>query len=184
MSHLKVRTVPSPVNPSRHYHEYNILFANSVDFGTKDAEKSMIVMHSVGARSRVQLKLDLERKELDIQFPLEVDDNMRKFRFRLPIAQLSHVYRSVTSVEGQTSLIIPFDSPPQFFIQKLEGEKLTNGGTHTSFSPKEKLWQDWNTWFRETDVVGTTLKRSLQKTALMNHKDTAIIDIGKSLNNI
>jgi RNA-dependent RNA polymerase len=176
-----VRTVPSPVDPRKHYHEINILSANTVDFGIRDGPSSMIAMHTVAAHGNVQLMLNLERKELDVQFPLKVDGRTRNFRFRLPFALLARVYKSAEHTPGQTSLIIPFDSPPQFFIQKYDGEKATNGVTHTSFSRKEKFWSDWNTWFRETDVVDGRLKKSLQETPLMNHKDTAIIDIGKSL---
>ena len=176
-----VRTVPSPVNPSKHYHEFNILFANSISFGTNDAELSMIAMHTVEADGRVRLMLNLDRKELDIQFPLEVGGKMRNLRFRLPIALLSHIYKDANQGPGQTALIIPFNSPPQFFIRKAEGEKLTNGELHTSFSSNERLWNEWNAWFRETDVVNGSFKQTLQHMPLMNHKDTAIIDIGKSL---
>jgi RNA-dependent RNA polymerase len=175
------RTVPSPINPSKRYQERNILFANSVDFGTQDAEKSLIKMHSVHAPGRVQLMLNLDRKELDIQFPLQIGTETRKFRFRLPFALLSHVYKDAKHVRGQTALIIPFGSPPQFFKQKLEGERLIDGRTHTSFSTKNRFWNEWNTWFRETDIVDTSLKKSLQGMPLMTHKNNAIIDIGKSL---
>lgn len=175
-----VRTVPSPVHPIRNYPEFNILFANSVDFGIKDAESSMISMHTIEARGRVQLKLDLDRKELSVQFPLKVNGNARNFRFELPIARLSHVYKRVGNLPGQASLIIPFDLSPRFFMQMIEGEEMTNGNRHTSFSVRDRLWVDWNTWFRETDVLDIKLKKSLQDTALMNHKDDAIIDIGMS----
>lgn len=177
----RVRTVPSPVNPSKHYPEFNILFANSIDFGTRDADMSMIVMHTTQARGKVQLRLDLDRKELDIQFPMSLGKNMRKFRFRLPIARLLDIYKDAKQLSGEMALIIPFDSPPQFFFQKYEGEYLINGGQHTSFSSKETKWNDWNTWFRETDVVETATRARLRGLPLMDRKDTAIIDIGKSL---
>jgi RNA-dependent RNA polymerase len=174
----QARTVPSPVNPSRHYSKLNIIYANSLDFGIKDEESSMITMHTVAAHGKVRLMLNLERKELDVQFPTRLDDRVRQFRFRLPFALLAQIYKSTAHPKGQTSLIIPFDSPPQFFIQKYEGEKLPSGQTHTSFSPKERSWIDWNTWFRETDVVADQLKQKLRGTPLMNHKDQATIDIG------
>jgi RNA-dependent RNA polymerase len=176
-----VRTVPSPVDPSKHYYEFNVLSANSVDFGTKDAATSMIAMYNVQARGEVRLTLDLDRKGLDIQFPLTMDGMIRNCRFRLPIALLSHIYKVAHHLSDQTALIIPFDSPPQFFIQRYEGEEMKNDRVHTSFSTKDKLWVDWNTWYRETDMIDTGLKRSLQEMPLMNHKGSAIIDIGKFL---
>jgi RNA-dependent RNA polymerase len=178
---LRLYTVPSPINPSKRYPERNILFANSVDFGTHDAEKSLIKMRTVHAPGRIQLMLNLERKELDIQFPLEVGDKLRKFRFRLPIALLSHIYKDANCDHEHTALIIPFGSAPQFFIQKFEGEQLIDDRTHTSFSTKENPWIDWYTWFRETDVVDPDLKKSRQAMPIMARKDNAIIDIGRSL---
>ena len=177
--HSEVFTLPSPVNPSKKYFEFNILYGNSIEFGTADSNRSMIVMHTARGRGQVQITLNLDRKELDIQFPQKVGDEMRKFRFRLPIALLSHIYKDTKCAPQQTALIIPFESPPQFFIQRHEGERLTDGKIHTSFSTKERRWTDWNTWFRETDVVDAGRKKILQDMPLMNHKDTAVIDIGK-----
>jgi RNA-dependent RNA polymerase len=177
-------TVPSPVNPLKQYPERNILYANSVDFGTQDADKSLIKMRTVYAPGQVQLMLNLDRKEIDVQFPLKVGndstDKLRKFRFRLPIALLSHIYKDANCDHKQTALIIPFGSAPQFFTKKFEGERLIDGRTHTSFSAKETPWIDWYTWFRETDVVDPDLKKSQQATPIMAHKENAIIDIGKS----
>jgi len=175
----QVRTVPSPVDRTRHYSEFNIIFANSLDFGVRDDNSSMIAMHTVATQAQVQLMLNLDRKELDIQFPLALDGKTRMFRFRLPFALLAHIYKSTNRPKNQTSLIIPFEAPPQFFIQMYEGEKLPGSQTHTSHSPKERNWISWNTWNRETDVVTARLKQSLRNTPLMNHKDKAMIDIGK-----
>jgi RNA-dependent RNA polymerase len=175
-----VRTLPSPVDPTKHYYENNTLIANSIEFGTTDAKMSMISMHMAQARGQVRLKLDLKRKELGIQFPQQIGMEMREYRFELPIALLSNIYKDINCAQGQTAIIIPFESPPRFFVRKHEGEVLMNGNEHTSFSANEKIWNDWNTWFRETDVVETGLKRSQQEMPLMNHKDKTVIDIGKS----
>ncbi|KAE8824620.1 hypothetical protein PTNB85_09384 [Pyrenophora teres f. teres] len=174
-------TVPSPVNTAKRYFEYNILPAKSIEFGTRISDQTMICMYTVQSPKGIQMGLDLNRKELDIQFPLYLFNEVRKYRFRLPIALLSHVYRVNDKTTGQPTLIIPFDSPPQFYVQKKEGEGLGDGRTHTSFSNKEKAWNDWNTWFRETDIVSAKDKKKLKQLPLMNHKDATIIDIGKYL---
>jgi RNA-dependent RNA polymerase len=174
-----VRTVPSPVNPSKHYHEYNIVYANSIDFGVRNANMSMIVMQTVQARGSIRVMLNLDRKELDIQFPLKLGNDTRRLRFRLPIALISHVYRVEDTDRSQTDLIIPFESAPQFFMQKYEGEDLGDRGRFTSFSHKEKSWIDWNTWFRETDVIDQGFRRTLDALPLMDPKGKATIDIGE-----
>jgi RNA-dependent RNA polymerase len=173
------RTVRSPVSPEKHYRERSTLLANSVDFGVTDADKSIIVMHTARAREKIQLMLNLDRKEIDIRFPQKVGDKIRNVRFRLPIALMSHIYKQAHGTSNQTALIIPFETPPQFFIQRYENECLMNGQIHTSFSTKVKLWTEWDTWFRETDVVDADAKKNLQGVPLMNSKDTTIIDLGK-----
>ncbi|KAF1947306.1 RdRP-domain-containing protein [Clathrospora elynae] len=174
-----VTTIPRPVNPAKTYYEFNIIPANAIDFGIRIADKSMIAMRTVKSKEGIQMMLNLNRKELDIQFPLNIDREMRKFRFRLPISFLSHIYKVSDKATGHPTLIIPFDSPPQFFIQKKEDEELSDGRRHTSFSRKEKSWIDWSTWFRETDVISGMMRTGLAQAPLMNHKDTAIIDIGR-----
>ncbi|KAF2030357.1 RdRP-domain-containing protein [Setomelanomma holmii] len=176
-----VRTVPSPLNPSKQYYEFNILFGNSIDFGTRDADMSMIAMHTTQSHKKIQVKLDLSRKELDVQFPVRLGNLVRRLRFQLPIALLSHIYlcKDPNRSPKESALIIPFDSPPQFYTQKIEGEDLIEGGRHTSFSTRERKWNDWNTWFRETNVVDAAAKQRLRKMPLMNDEDAAIIDIGR-----
>ncbi|KAH7078823.1 RNA dependent RNA polymerase-domain-containing protein [Paraphoma chrysanthemicola] len=176
---IRLNSVPSPVDPATQYPELNIIYANSIDFGTRDAEMSMILMHTTQAPGKVQLKLDLDRKELDVQFPVTLGKDKRRLRFNLPIARLSHIYTESNETSGETAFIIPFDSPPRFLVQKHEGEYLMKGGRHTSFSNRDKKWTDWNTWFRETDVVESAARKKLQDLPLSDRKDDAIIDIGR-----
>lgn len=174
-----IATVPSPINPRKRYYEYNAMPAQSISFGIDIADKSMLTMHTVQSYRGIQVTLNLTRKELDVQFPLKIDNTVRKFKFKLPIALLSNIYKVFDQATGQPTLIIPFGNPPQFFVQKNEGEILPDGRKHTSFSKKENFWTDWNTLFRETDVVDGRSRQCLQNLPLMEHKDTAIVDIGK-----
>ncbi|KAJ4374237.1 hypothetical protein N0V83_002978 [Neocucurbitaria cava] len=174
-----VNTIASPVTPTKRYHEYNILSANSLDFGVRTADTTMIAMRTLESHGRIQLTLNLKRKELDIQFPLQVGNQTRKCRFRLPISLLSNIYKGSDPNSSQFTLIIPCNSPPQFFTQKNEGEKLVDGRNHTSFSDNERIWNDWDTWYRETSVVDNVVRRKLEISPVMNHSDEAIIDIGR-----
>lgn len=176
-------TIASPVNPAKEYFEFNILYANSIEFGVKTADMTMVSMHTVDTPGKVQLMLSLKRKELDIQFPLTIRDEnsnkkSRKFRFRLPISLLSHVYKVQNKNPNEISLIIPFNSPPQFFMQRNEDELMDNGVVHTSFSDRERSWNDWGTWYRETDIIDDATRKQAKNEPLMSHKDKAIIDIG------
>ncbi|CAO2657263.1 Nn.00g033890.m01.CDS01 [Neocucurbitaria sp. VM-36] len=174
-----ITTIASPVNPAKQYYEFNILQANSLDFGVRIADTAMIAMRTVESYGRVQLTLNLKRKELDIQFPFKISNRMRRYRFRLPVSLLSNIYKVPNMDSDQISLIIPFDSPPQFFNQMKEGEKIGDDRNHTSFSAKEKIWNDWDTWHRETQVIDDVLRSNLKVLPVMNQKDKAIIDIGQ-----
>jgi RNA-dependent RNA polymerase len=168
-----VPTVPSPINPSKNHPEVNILNAKSLDFGVNVAEMKLATMHSV-ENDNIKVTLNLKRKELDIQFPLTIDGANRSLRFRLPISQLSQVHKVDNDSGTESSLIIPFESSPQFFVQKKPSRD-----DDQLFPAKERNWNDWSTWYRETDVVDDRTRTLLQMIPVMNHKNSAIIDIGK-----
>ncbi|EUC47688.1 hypothetical protein COCMIDRAFT_24397 [Bipolaris oryzae ATCC 44560] len=175
-------TIPSPTNTAKKYYEFTILSAKRIEFGARVSEKAMIAMRTVEppAKDGVQVTLNLKRKELDILFSLRIPINnqMRKFRFSLPISLISHIYKTKDST-GQPSLVIPFDSTPCFYMQRNEGENLGDGRKQTSFSRTDKIWSDWDTWYRVTDIVDGAIRATLRRTPVMNHRDTAIIDIGR-----
>ncbi|KAJ6200018.1 RNA dependent RNA polymerase-domain-containing protein [Bipolaris maydis] len=127
--------------------------------------------------------LNVKRKQLDVLFSLRipVDDQMRKFRFPLPISLISYIYKTKDNT-GQPSLVIPFDSTPCFYMQKIEGEDLGDGRKQPSFSRTNKIWSDWDTWYRVTDIVDGAIRAVLRPTPVMNYRDTAIIDIGRWTN--
>lgn len=172
-----VKTVLSPVDPKKQLYEHNIVFPTSLSFGIQDGEKSIIVMESVQSRDELQVNLNLTRKELDIQFPFHVAGRDRKLKFRLPIAHLPMIHK--TNMDKVISLHIPFNTAPQFFVQKIEGEALIEGDTHTSFFENENRWTEWNTWFRTTDIVDDSLQNRLKDLPLMHYKDHALLDIGQ-----
>ena len=167
-------TIPSPVNPATQYQELNILFANSIDFGVRTGQTSLMSMREVHAKGKVQIMLNLKRKELDIQFPQTIDDQTHNFCFRLPISRLSHIHKTQDGT-GSTFLFIPFDRPPQFFVQK-----KPSTDDDVLFPTKNHTWHVRSTWFRETDVVNGGMRRQMQELPLMDHKGSAIIDIGKN----
>ncbi|KAF2867202.1 RNA dependent RNA polymerase-domain-containing protein [Massariosphaeria phaeospora] len=166
-------TIKSPLNPGKNYNEFNIINGNTIDFGIRVAETTMMVMHSVNAPNNVRMTLNLQRKEIDVHFPLSLGGETRKVRFRLPISLLQHIDKSINRSTGQCTLAIPFDSPPQFFMQ-LEETAISN-----SCKSSDRIWLDWYSWNRQTDIVTSPNRAALQSQPLMSHKDTAVIDIGR-----
>lgn len=166
-------TVSSPVNPLVKYQETNILYANTASFGMQTGDKSLVSMHEVRATGQVQVKLNLRRKEIEIQLPLTIDHENDMFSFRLPISQLSSIHKTEDG-RISSSLIIPFNRPPQFFKHK----KLSK--EHDGlFSTKDRTWSLWNMMFRETDVVDGRTRTDMLTLPLSDGRGSAVIDIGK-----
>ncbi|KAF1958751.1 RdRP-domain-containing protein [Byssothecium circinans] len=164
--------VLSPVVSTKHYFEDNVLYADSIDFGIILAEKTLHVMRSADAYKEVKVTLSLgERKELDVQFPLMIDDSFRKLRFRLPLSLANLLFMVKNTKTGGYDLIIPFESPPQFFMQAKDISK--------TFGENDRIWLDWYSWYRQTDVVNAATAERLRSIPVMNHKDETIIDIGR-----
>jgi RNA-dependent RNA polymerase len=168
-------TVASPVHARKRYFEANTFLADILDFGTRTAQDESINMHTVQTKSRVQMTLDLKRKEIDIRFPLHFENSKDYYRFRMPFSLLSNIYRVVKEDTDQVALIIPFDNSPQFFVQKTP----IKGDDDSAFPPNDLRWTDWNTWFRETDVVDGPTRKQMKLQPLTNHRESAIIDIGQ-----
>ncbi|PVI06539.1 RdRP-domain-containing protein [Periconia macrospinosa] len=166
--------VQSPVNPNRKYHEANIMFANSIDFGITLAEHTLDIMRTVEASQSIQVTLSLgDRKELDFQFPFTIDGLVRQLRFRLPLSLVERVFRIETPEVGKCSLVIPFNSPPQFFLQSKAK------GIFNTFNGKDRVWLDWNTWYRQTDITDAKTSERLKNMPVMNHYNEVIVDIGR-----
>jgi RNA-dependent RNA polymerase len=70
--------------------------------------------------------------------------------------------------------MIPFESPPQFYIQAKAKEDIAK-----TFRPSDKIWIDWNTWYRQTEVVNRATRDNLEHEPLKHLKGAAIIDIGR-----
>jgi RNA-dependent RNA polymerase len=168
-------TVASPVNPRKRYFEVNTFFADTLGFGTRTAQDASINMYTVQTKSRIQMTLDLKRKEIDIRFPLLIENSKSNLRFRMPFSLLSNIYRVVEEDTDEIALIIPFDNSPQFFVQKTP----TDSDDESAFSSNDLRWVDWNTWFRETDIVSGPTRKQMALKPLSNYRESAIIDIGQ-----
>ncbi|KAF2691528.1 RdRP-domain-containing protein [Lentithecium fluviatile CBS 122367] len=174
LSHIRLYPVLSPVNPTKKYHEFNVLYANSIDFGVTVADKAVSVMQTLHACNDVRVTLSLrDRKELDFQFPCMIDGDSRKLRFRLPLSLVGVIYQVNDKETGQCTLIIPYETPPQFFMQ------IKANSISKTCNPNERTWIDWYTWYRQTDIVHRATRSRLETIPVMTHTDGAIIDIGR-----
>ena len=177
---LDYKKYPSPVRPGRLYNELTSFIVDSLDFGFMLDETTMMKMQTTNTSDDVHVVLNLRRKQVDVRFSFQLDPSSpqgpgatRKCRFRMPISQLHRVFESNTA-NGQRELVIPFNAAPQFYMQ---AEDLA--ATHSKGS---KLWSDWPSWSRQTDVVAKDARRRIESQPVQPHKDSALIDLGKASN--
>ncbi|KAF1995768.1 RdRP-domain-containing protein, partial [Amniculicola lignicola CBS 123094] len=170
----------SPVNRTKEYSEFTLLFADSISFGSTIANKKMAVMHTIESKQQVQLGLNLREKELDVRFRLSIKGKVRRYRFCLPISLLEHIYKVPGDSDSRTNIIIPFDSPPKFYMHA-EGIRQENGKSEIekTFKPSDRVWSDWNAWYRQTDILTEDSEMVVKNLPLTPLKGQAIIDIGQ-----
>lgn len=93
---------------------------------------------------------------------------LRDYRYRIPIAQLTHICR-IPDIQGRAAFAIPLQSPPLCY-RKLQNPVST-------FSGSDTRWNSRDTWYRQTDIVANP--RDLVSLPITLNKPRAMIDIGK-----
>lgn len=99
---------------------------------------------------------------------LNTHNRINKYRFEIPFGQLKSIQRLELSNEV-FALIISLDSPPQYFRKRQDD--------HAAHSNETSSWSEYDTWYRQTDLVYDPYKLQRAKVAL--HKEAPVIDIGR-----
>ncbi|TAQ83496.1 hypothetical protein B7494_g8180 [Chlorociboria aeruginascens] len=180
--------IQSPIKKSIWYPEKMTIHPQYLNFGHMLDPNSMMVMYELDANlGPMSFTVDLIRNRLLTNFkipiidprsqgPTDFTDNdpighydrVNRYMFTIPFGQLETIYR-VDQGDGWYSLIITLDSPPQFFRKREEVEE-----THSN---ETRLWTDFDTWYRQTDIVYNPLR--LHKAPIALHKERPLIDIGR-----
>ena len=180
--------VRSPINKTIEYDEKMNLIPSALHFGVMLDPESLMTMQSLTAipGDELSLVVDLVRLRLVATFTVEFKDprsqwdtnyvskskiseydRKNKFMFQIPFAQLKKIYR-VDLNNSMIALVISLDSPPSFF-RKREDEKSCH-------SNENLLWSEFDSWYRQTDIVYDPFKLVNATVAL--HKEQPVIDIG------
>ncbi|KAI9841292.1 MAG: hypothetical protein M1837_000778 [Sclerophora amabilis] len=173
------------------------LAPESLDFGIMYDPSTMMVMHEnrVSKDVGISFELNLERRRIDVCFDLRVIDprdkgsqlaelpidlkkrhlvgglnRMEKYRFRIPFDQLDKV-QEIEHADGRQGILMSLDTPPSFY-RKAVGSSLIS-----SHDPQATFWTEWDTWFRQTDLVYEPLE--LRHARLTLRKARPVIDIGR-----
>ncbi|TKA64867.1 hypothetical protein B0A49_07587 [Cryomyces minteri] len=178
MSKRQSKPYPSITNPEQSFPERTRLIADTLGFGFMHNETTIVVRKTVQPMQDkpIQFTLDLFRKEIDIRFDLHLRENSDEsnklrphaYRVRVPLEQMKYVYE-MTDGPDRRILIIPLDSPPNFY------RKASNiDATHEAGS---KWWNENVTWMRQTDIVHD--RDRLRSAPLSLRKEDPLVDIGR-----
>lgn len=132
---------------------------------------------------RISLQLNLKFKELNIEFPLSIQDWRRRnpqtaenfgdgdrddiFRISIPLHQLDRIHVGHNNAET-FAVNLSLDSPPRVFRK---------ADVSNPSDPLENFWQAKSVWFRQTDVVYH--RDSLRKFPTTLQKFDPVVDLGR-----
>lgn len=177
--------IQSPIKKWKFYQARMKLKASAIHFGLMIDPNSMMPLYSIMPGPNTQydtsLFVDLVRNRIVANFTAEFHDSQHptdfdranKYMFNLPFSQLTTIRRIELSTQA-FALIISVDSPPQYFRKR---QNPTTG-----HSDEILLWNEWDTWYRQTDIVYDPYR--LQREIITLHKDQPVIDIGKPVRRI
>jgi len=180
--------VRSPIRPNVQYNAKTTLWPASLHIGIMVDQDSMMPLHNIIPTIPADLKftVDLVRKKLVAEFKVTFEDprsqgvtsyvsesqvgeynRKNNYMFEIPFDQL----KTISKVDFSTKrwgLAMSLVSPPRYH-RKREDEQSCH-------SEEALTWSDWDTWYRQTDIVYDPYR--LQHEIVALHKEKPVIDIG------
>lgn len=180
--------VQSPIRPHISYEPKMALWPSSLHIGIMVDQESMMPLQSIQPSTLADLKftVDLLRKKITAEFKVNFEDprsrgvtsfvsdsapdefkRTNNYMFEIPFDQLKTI--SQINFDNRCfGLQMSLESPPQYH-RKREDEESCH-------SPENLRWTDWDTWYRQTDIVYDPYR--LQNAVIALHKERPVIDIG------
>jgi RNA-dependent RNA polymerase len=181
--------VQSPIKPHVFYEPKIALWPSSLHVGIMVDPNSMMPLQNITPDVPADLKftVDLVRKKITAECKItfrdprsqgatgfvgesEVGEFDRKnhYMFQIPFDQLKTISQFEFPDKRRFALAISLESPPQYH-RKREDEQ-------SSHSDENPTWSEWDTWYRQTDIVYDPYR--LQTAVIALHKEKPVIDIG------
>lgn len=170
--------IQSPVKKHIWYEPKMKLYASAIHFGLMIKPTSMMSQHLVNPieTNDVAFVVNLQKNRIEATFTVRFQsqdhpadyDRDNKYMFWVPFNQLTSIKR-VEIHSKAYGLVVSLDSPPQYFRKRQDGRA---GHTNDNLQ-----WNEFDTWYRQTDVVYNPYMLQTAKVAL--HKEQPVIDVGK-----
>ncbi|KAM3064956.1 hypothetical protein ACMFMG_011216 [Clarireedia jacksonii] len=179
----------SPIRRGVFYDEKMKLSASSLQFGVMVSPDTYMPMHSLRAKRMEDLTLtvNLLKSKLEAHFMVPFTDprmqgdneyqsstkigqhnRENKYMFAIPLGQVKAI-EQVKDESDDLILLISLDSPPQFFRKRDDPKATHQAGA--------LLWNEYDTWFRQTDIVYDPYR--LESVPISLPKEKPVIDIGR-----
>ncbi|KAL2065406.1 hypothetical protein VTL71DRAFT_3076 [Oculimacula yallundae] len=174
------RTVQSPVRHTKFYPPKMKMLASAIHFGLMIESDSMMPLFTLEPSQAEQnsntLVVDLKRLRLVANFKVNFENpgyvpnynRINQYQFHIPFGQLTKI-KKLDLNESHFALIISVESPPMYYRKR--------ENAHAGHSNGNPVWSEWDTWYRQTDIVYDPYVLQKEKIAL--HKDRPVIDIGR-----
>lgn len=174
--------VQSPVKRGVWYDPVLRVVAARLHFGIMIEPTSMMPLHVIESDSSrlvksILLEVDLLRHRMKASFHVEFFggiqrgpyDRVNRYMLQIPFASLEKIQRMEIPGTDNFALVISLKSPPQFYRKREE--------TQAGHTDEGLRWSEFDTWYRQTDVVYNPHGLRTKEVAL--HKDASVIDIGR-----
>ncbi|KAH6716299.1 RNA dependent RNA polymerase-domain-containing protein [Leptodontidium sp. MPI-SDFR-AT-0119] len=173
-------TIKSPVKHTKFYQPRMKMMASAIHFGLMVDPVSMMPLHTITPThtevNGTTLVVDLVRRRIVANFTAKFEnpeytpnyDRNNQYMFHIPFDQLTKI-RRLDINDAAFALIISVESPPQYYRKRQD--KLAG------HSRENSQWKEWDTWYRQTDIVYDPY--ILQRETIALHKDRPVIDIGR-----
>ncbi|KAL4991514.1 RNA dependent RNA polymerase-domain-containing protein [Aspergillus falconensis] len=165
--------IPSPVRKGVTLPAEFKVSISSMDIGVLVDESTMMPMRTVGSLTAgsASLVLDLRYKNLLVYFELRILSIARpqNYRLKIPFSQLDRFFQTKNPSTNDISHFIFLGSPPEYH------RRIQN--TENSFGNKETSWREWDTWYRQANIVHNPTELAHLPVGL--RRLNPIIDIGR-----
>ena len=157
------------------YPEILGLEATGISFGARVTEDTMAVLRSVRSTytTKVEIILNVARKQLIVKFAALVNDTKRQFRFTVALSDMHQVLR-VDHEDGRLSIVLDLLTPPPYYREFDEGSIPR---THTAGS---LVWREEDSWYRQTSIEASSADmEALRSMPTSLKKNGGFVDIGR-----
>ncbi|TVY59701.1 RNA-dependent RNA polymerase [Lachnellula suecica] len=185
--------IESPVKKGTWYEPKMSLWPSSLHIGIMVDLQSMMPLQHIEQNTNptkpldLKFEVDLVRKKIAAEFKIAFTDprsqgatnfvsqfqvgefdRENNYMFEIPFDQLKSLSH-IKFKNNRFGLAFSLESPPRYHRRR-EDEK-------SSHSEESLTWSNWDTWYRQTDIVYDPYR--LQHTIITLHKERPVIDIGR-----